>query len=162
MSHFLGEALHMVHVALTFIGSGAVLAFVGWLYKRRQENFEDKVLLMFQNSQNQLLRTATGIHNDYRGQYLKDVPVWVILPTHTNWRAGLKWRLRTVPYQVRHVWRMKFFMPRRVAQPSTALTSLCPVFDLAGAPLFAPFAKGGTPLTLPFGRLPRLQNGHCT
>lgn len=111
MSQFLREALHVVHVALTFIGGGAVLGFFGWLYKRRQENFEDKVLVMFENSQNQQLRTAEGIHNDYRGQYLKDVPMWVILPTHTNWRAGLKWRLRTIPYQVRHVWRMSFFMP---------------------------------------------------
>jgi hypothetical protein len=45
MSQFLREALHLVHVALTFIGGGGVLAFIGWLYKRRQENFEEKVLL---------------------------------------------------------------------------------------------------------------------
>ena len=111
MSQFLREALHVVQVALTFIGGGTVLGFIGWLYKRRQENFEDKVLLMFQSSQNQMWRTAEGIHNDYRKQCLRDVPVWVVFPTHTNWRAGLKWRLRTVPYQVRHVWRMNFFMP---------------------------------------------------
>src|SRR5580658_7305508 len=111
MSQFVREALHVVNVALTFIGGGTVLAFIGWLYKRRQEDFEDQVLLIFQNSQHQTWHTSAGIHNDYRGLYLKDVPMWVVLPTHTNWREGLKWRIRTIPYQARHIWRMNFFMP---------------------------------------------------
>ncbi len=111
MNQFLREGLHVAHVALTFIGGGALLALIGWFYKRRQENFEDKVLLIFQNSHNPRLRSATGVHNDYRGQYLKDVPMWVVLPMHTDWQGGLRWRFRTLPYQVRHVWRMKFLMP---------------------------------------------------
>ncbi len=111
MSPVTREVLHVIHVALTFIGGGTVLGFIGWLYKRRQENFEDKVLGMFANDQNQQWRTADGIHSDYERENYKDVPMWVIFPTHTNWRAGLKWRLRTVPYQARHFWRMMFFMP---------------------------------------------------
>ncbi len=122
MNQFLREVLHAAQVILTFIGGGAVLAFIGWLYKRRQDNFEDKVLVMFQNSQNQLWRTAEGIHSDYIGACLKDVPTWVILPMHTNWRAGLKWRLRTVPYQVRHVWRMKFLIPSSKRVEKTVLS----------------------------------------
>jgi hypothetical protein len=122
MNQFLREALHVVQVALTFIGGGTVLGFIGWLYERRRDNFEDRVLVMFQNTQNQQLRTAAGIHNDYRKQCLKDVPVWVIFPTHTNWRAELKWRLRTIPYQVRHVWRMNFFMPSLKKVEKTVLS----------------------------------------
>ena len=93
MSPFLQEALHVVRTVLAFIGGSAVLGFIGWLYKRRQENFEDKVLEMFANDPHQQLRTANGIHIDYRNQYLKDVTMWVLLPTHNDWRAGLKWRL---------------------------------------------------------------------
>jgi hypothetical protein len=121
MSPFLQEALHVVRTVLAFIGGSAVLGFVGWLYKRRQENFEDKVLGMFASDPHQQLRTANGIHNDYRKQYLNDVPMWVILPTHNNWRDGLKWRLRTFPYQARHMWRMKFLMPRLKKVEKTVL-----------------------------------------
>ncbi len=64
---------------------------------------------MFEDNQNQQWHTAEGIHNDYIRENLKDVPMWVILPPHPP--GGFKWRLRTVPYQVRHVWRMSFFMP---------------------------------------------------
>lgn len=108
MNAYLREVFHVVHVALTFIGGGTVLGFIGWLYKRRQENFEDKVLLMFERDPNQQWRTAEGIHNDYRGKYLKDVPVWVVLhpPGATKGLPHLKWRLRTIPYQIRHFWRM--------------------------------------------------------
>jgi hypothetical protein len=112
MSPFLREVLHVVQIVLTFIGGSAVLGFFGWLFKRRQENFEDKVLSMFASDPQRQLRTANGIHNDYRREHLKDVPVWVMMPdVHTSWWAGVKWRIRTIPYQARHVWRMKFFMP---------------------------------------------------
>jgi hypothetical protein len=63
MSQFLREVLHVVHVALTFIGGGTVLVIIGWLYKRRQENFEDKVLGMFASDPYQQLRTAAGAPN---------------------------------------------------------------------------------------------------
>jgi hypothetical protein len=121
MNPHLRDFLHAVQVTLTFIGGGTVIGFIGWLFKRRQENFEDKVLMLFAG--NPPARTIEGIHNDYRGQYLKDVPTWVVLPTHRNWRDGLKWRLRTIPYQVRHVWRMKFLMPsqRRVERTILSL-----------------------------------------
>src|SRR5258708_28000106 len=119
MRQFLPEAFHVVHVALTFIGGGSVLGFIGRLHRRRQENFEDKVLVMFVNSQNQLWRTAEGIHSDYIRECLKDVPMWVILPPQP---PGLKWRLRTVPFQVRHVWRMNFFMPSLKKVEKTVLS----------------------------------------
>jgi hypothetical protein len=73
MSQFLREVLHAVQVALTFIGGGTVLGFIGWLYKRRQENFEDKVLVMFQNSQNQQLRTAAGTETGVKQPSTADV-----------------------------------------------------------------------------------------
>ena len=111
MMRYLLEILHGIQIALTFIGGSTVLAFIVWLYKRRQENFEDKVLGMFANDANQQWRTAKGIHSDYGRENIKDVPMWVVFPTHTNRWDGLKWRVRTIPYQVRHVWRMNFFMP---------------------------------------------------
>jgi hypothetical protein len=116
----LQELIHVIRVTLTFIGGSTVIGFLGWLYKRRQENFEDKVLEMFAERQ-QPWRTADGIHNDYRGKHLKDVPMWVILPTHKTRWDGIKWRLRTIPYQVRHVWRMKFLMPNKKKVERTVL-----------------------------------------
>ena len=118
---YLREIFHVIQVALTFIGGGAVLGFIGWLYKRRQENFEDKVLTMFANDPNKQWRTADGIHSDYGREHYKDVPMWVIFPIHANRWAGLKWWLRTVPYQVRHFWRMKFFMPSSKKVEKTVL-----------------------------------------
>ncbi len=122
MSPLIRQVFHVIHVVLTFIGGTAVLGFIGWLYKRRQENFEDRVLGMFAHDESQQWRTADGIHNDYLKQNLKDVPAWVIFPTHTNWRTGLKWRLRTVPYQARHFWRMMFFMPNEKKVEKTVLS----------------------------------------
>jgi len=121
MSPLLREVLHVVQTTLTFIGGGTVLGFIGWLYRKRQENFEEKVLAMFASDPHKQLRTAKGIHNDYLKNFIKDVPMWVVFPIHNNWRAGLKWRLRTVPYQVRHVWRMKFFMPNLKKVEKTVL-----------------------------------------
>ncbi len=83
----LHELIYFLHTALTFIGGSAVIAFLGWIYKRRQETFDDKVLEMFADGQ-QPWRTADGIHNDYRGKYLKDVPMWVILPIQNKTRWG--------------------------------------------------------------------------
>jgi hypothetical protein len=112
--------IHVMRIALTFIGGSTVIGFLGWLYKRRQENFEDKVLEMLADGQ-QLWRTADGIHNDYIGNFLRDVPMWVIHPLNKTWWDGLKWRLRTMPYQVRHFWRMKFFMPNKKKVERTVL-----------------------------------------
>jgi hypothetical protein len=110
---YLHEIYNAVRTVLTFIGVGTVLAFIGWLYKRRQENFEDKVLLMFERDPHQQWRTAQGIHSDYGRENLKDVPTWVVLrpPNITKGWPRWKWRFRTIPYQVRHFWRVSFFMP---------------------------------------------------
>ena len=113
MGPFLSEFVKVMRVVLQFIGGTTVIGFLGWLYKRRQENFEDSVLLMFEMDPHQQLRTVEGIHSDYIGRCLKDVPTWVVIaPPNVNTRwTRFKWRLRTVPYQVRHVWRRFFFIP---------------------------------------------------
>jgi hypothetical protein len=105
--------VHAGQSVLTFIGGGAVLGFIGWLYTRKQESFEDSILLMLQTVKYDTWRSAAGIHADYGRKYLSDVPAWVIIPpanVNTGWRR-LKWWLRTVPYQARHLWRKKFFVP---------------------------------------------------
>jgi hypothetical protein len=76
MSPSLSEALNIVRIVLQFIGGTTVIGFFGWWYKRRQEKFEDRVLLMFEADRNQQWRTAEGIHSDYLRECLKDVPMW--------------------------------------------------------------------------------------
>jgi hypothetical protein len=39
MGLFLGEFVKVMRVVLQFIGGTTVIGFLGWLYKRRQENF---------------------------------------------------------------------------------------------------------------------------
>ncbi len=79
MGPFLSEFVKVMRVVLQFIGGTTVIGFLGWLYKRRQENFEDSVLLMFEMDPHQQLRTVEGIHSDYIGRCLKDVPTWVVI-----------------------------------------------------------------------------------
>jgi hypothetical protein len=118
----LGEAFNVVRVVLQFIGGTTVIGFFGWLYKRRQEKFEDRVLLMFENNENrQHFRTAAGIHGDYIRECLKDVPMWVILPPQTRGWTGFKWRIRSVPYQARHLWRRSFLLPNLKRVEKTVL-----------------------------------------
>ena len=117
----LPELFHAIRVVLTYIGGSAVVGFIVWLYKRRQESFEDKVLQLLAQNKYQQWHTADGIHNDYRGEFLKDVPMWVILPIHNTRWDGIKWRVRTLPYQVRHLWRMKFLMPDKQKVERTVL-----------------------------------------
>jgi hypothetical protein len=117
MIQYLYEIWHGIRVVLTFIGGGTVVAFFVWMYKRRQENFEDTVLGMFAKYQREPWHTAEGIHNEYLGEVVGDVPLWVgSLP-----QAELKWRLRAIPYQFRHFWRRNFFLPSKKRVERTVL-----------------------------------------
>jgi hypothetical protein len=122
MSSRLSEVFNIVRIVLQFIGGTTVIGFFGWWYKRRQEKFEDRVLIMSENSENrQRLRTAEGIHSDYIRECLKDVPMWVILPPQPKGWTRFKWRIRTVPYQLRHLWRRSFFLPNLKKVEKTVL-----------------------------------------
>ena len=122
MIRHLLEILHGIRIALTFIGGGTVLGFIRLLYTRRRENFEDKVLRTFANDANQRWRTAEGIHSDCGREQYKDTPMWVIFPVHTNRWQAFKWRFRTIPYQVRYVWRTNFLMPSLKRVEKTVLS----------------------------------------
>jgi hypothetical protein len=119
LTKLLQDVLHWGQIALTFIGGGTVLRFFAWLFQRRKENFEDAVLGMFAKGQKS--RTTDGIYNDYRGAVIGDIPMWAFFPIHTTKWGGLKWRVRTVPYHLRHWWRLSVFMPSKAKVERTVL-----------------------------------------
>jgi hypothetical protein len=119
MSSHLQGILHWIQLALAFIGTGTVLRFFAWIFQKRKENFEDAVLAMF--AKDQKWRKPSGIHNDYRGEVVGDIPMWVFFPIHTTKWGGLKWRVRTIPYHLRHWWRLSTFMPSKRKVEKTVL-----------------------------------------
>jgi hypothetical protein len=107
---FLVECWHVTQRVLAVIGATSVARFIHWLWTRRRENFEDKVLKTFQPKRNPSpWRTTEQIQNEFRGDAVGDIPMWVILPVPGQPRWGrFKWRLKSAPYRVRHFWRKRF------------------------------------------------------
>jgi hypothetical protein len=122
LTHYLPEAWQAIQTGLKFIGGTAVVGFFVWLWKRRQENFADVVLDMFAHDKEKLWKKPKVIHTDFIANViLKGVPAWVVFPPLGNRKALWKWRFRSIPYQVRYIWRSRFLMPSEAKVERTIL-----------------------------------------
>ena len=104
------EAYHLVEVTLQIIGIGTVLKGIAWLYKRKQENLENRVLDTFHsNKEDGPWQSVNGILGEiYLKAALRNARGF--LPPRaplTGWRA-FTYRLRLSPYRLRHSF-LKFF-----------------------------------------------------
>jgi hypothetical protein len=121
MNPTLDTVLVYARTVLSVIGGGTVVTAIGWLFKRKQETFENAVLNLFAKPDQRWYRTADQIHNDFRKKFVGDVPMWVLFPPEPGFRSRIKWLIKTIPHQLRHLWRMNVLMPSEKKVDRTVL-----------------------------------------
>jgi hypothetical protein len=103
---------HLLQASLTFIGGTTVVGFVVWLWKRKQESFENAVLKMFMRDPQQPIRNAAGIQADFYFDLFRGAPTNFHSATSGNFWVKSRWYCATLPFRIFYFW------PRRLAMPS--------------------------------------------
>ncbi len=103
----------LFHAAQILVPIPIVGTFARWLYKRRQQSMEERVLSTFHNTDNDgPWQSAHGVVGElYLKAALSDAPGF-FPPRLTGWRSFKHW-LRVSPYRFRHAFRRTFVLPSR-------------------------------------------------
>jgi hypothetical protein len=98
------------HGAQFVFGAGMIGSSLRWLYKRRQQYLEDRVLSTFHNTDGDgPWQSANGVVGEmYLKAAINDAPGF-FPPRLTGWRA-FKHSLRVSPYKLRFAFRRKFVL----------------------------------------------------
>ncbi|HXM97187.1 MAG TPA: hypothetical protein VN982_01800 [Candidatus Dormibacteraeota bacterium] len=101
------------HVAQFVFGAGVIGTSIRWLYKRWQQNLEDRVLRTFHNTDRDgPWQSANGVVGEmYLKAALSDAPGF-FPPRLTEWRELKRW-LRVSPYRLRHAFRRALVLPSK-------------------------------------------------
>jgi hypothetical protein len=110
MIEYLGVAYH---TAQFVFGAGFVGTTIRWLHKSWQQDFENRVLFTFHNTDGGgPWQSANGVAGEiYLKAALNDAPGF-FQPRQTGWRA-LKYWFRFFPYRLRHAFRRAFVLPTK-------------------------------------------------
>jgi len=106
------EAYHFGEIVSQLIGVGTVLRGIAWLYKRKEEKFEDKVIDTLRKQEGRFpWRSARGVVSRMRREAAYNYARALFPPRVVSW-SSFGTRLSVIP------WRMRYFYQRNLVIPS--------------------------------------------
>jgi hypothetical protein len=114
----LKDVFTTAQVILSLVSIGTIATALGWLFKKRQERFENRILKFFEESDE--WHGADGIVGDiYIRAALKGLPAYLLHQPITSGWQNIKMHVKATPYLFRYHFQKLVFLPRRSRIEST-------------------------------------------
>jgi hypothetical protein len=112
MFHF-REAYHFGQIVLQLIGLGTILKGVAWLYKRKQDKLENRVLeALAPQGRGWHWQSGHGVVARMKRDAAYAYAAAVFPPRVEDWLSFIS-RLRVIPRQIAYLYHRKFIIPSK-------------------------------------------------